>query len=87
MKKKYEKPQILIENFSLSTTIAGGCESKVNTPTKGACAIKATGGINIFNADMVNVCDYTPGSFGKPEDQWDGFCYHVPVDTANIFNS
>ena len=88
MKKKYEKPMIIIENFSLSTIIAGDCEGNpVGNPARGTCAVEASGNIKIFTDEMTKVCDYTPGSFGQPEDTWDGFCYHVPVDTANLFNS
>ena len=87
MKKKYEKPMIIIEDFSLSTTIAGDCEGIVGNPSKGTCALEGTGGIKIFTEEMASVCDYTPGSFGQPADQWDGLCYHVPVDTSNLFNS
>ena len=87
MKKNYQKPEILFEDFSLSSSIAAGCERIVGNPSKGTCALQGTGGINVFTSSMDEVCDYTPGSFGQPEDEYDGFCYHVPTEYNNLFNS
>lgn len=86
MKKKYEKPQIYIENFSLDTTIAGDCEGKVGNPTRGICPVKGTGGIDMFSG-TVTACVYKPEDMGGKEDEWDGFCYHVPTEYSNLFNS
>lgn len=86
MKKEYSKPIVVFENFSLSTNIAGTCEEIVKNPTQGTCALQGTGGINVFNSGM-NVCEYTPGDFGDPEDMWNGYCYHVPTEYNNLFNS
>ncbi len=88
MKKKYIKPQIIIENFSLSTTIAGDCESIVSNPSKGTCAIVGSGGMTIFDGGVANnACKFTPEGMGSPKDEWDGFCYHVPTEYNNLFNS
>lgn len=86
MKKKYEKPMIIIENFSLSTTIAGDCESIVGNPTKGTCAVLGTGNIPMFSGS-IDACDFTPEDMGGVADEWDGFCYHIPMDYKNLFNS
>ena len=86
MKKRYEKPQIVFEDFTLSTNIAGDCEAIVDNPTKGACPVKGTGGINIFS-DPNSGCMFTPQGMGQPADMWDGFCYHVPIPEASLFNS
>lgn len=83
MKKKYVKPQIYIENFSLDTTIAGDCEGIVGNPTKGTCAVLGTGGIAMFEDGMPSICDYTP----PDGDKYDSFCYHVPTEYNNLFNS
>ena len=45
MKKEYSKPIVVFENFTLSTNIAGTCESIVGNPSKGTCAVLGTGGI------------------------------------------
>lgn len=86
MKKEYVKPLVFLESFSLSTNIAGNCESIVGNPSKGSCAVVGTGGINMFDGG-VGACDYKPEDMGEPEDTWDGFCYHVPTEYSNLFNS
>lgn len=82
MKKAYTAPEIQFEDFSLSATIAGTCERIVGTQSQGICGIEGTGGIMMFT-DQMNACDYTPPT----EDQWDGFCYHVPTELHTLFNS
>ena len=87
MKKEYSKPIVVFENFSLSTNIAGTCEGIVNNPSRGTCAVLGTGGIAVFST-TINGCDYTPGDLGNDkEDEWDGYCYHVPTEYNNLFNS
>jgi len=86
MKKKYEKPQIIIENFSLATTIAGTSESIVDNATKGTCAVLGTGGIAMFSG-TISACEFKPQDMGGKDDEWDGFCYHVPTEYSNLFNS
>ena len=87
MKKAYKKPEIMFEDFSLSGNIASNCESIVGNPSKGTCAVKGTGEINMFNSDMTSICDFTPEDMGGENDKWDGFCYHVPTEYNNLFNS
>ena len=87
MKKTYSKPEIFFEDFSLSTSISVGCDRIVGNPTEGNCAVTGTGGVAIFADDMTGICVFTPGSFGQPNDTWDGFCYHVPSDQNDLFNS
>ena len=86
MKKVYTAPQILFESFTMSTNIAGNCESIVGNPTQGTCAVIGTGGQNIFSG-TIEACDFTPEGFGGTADEWDGFCYHVPTEYNNLFNS
>lgn len=90
MKKKYEKPQIFIEKFSLCTNIASDCEGIVGNPSKGSCAVIGTGpdgGIAVFDGKVGAACVYTPTDLGLAEDQWDGACYHVITEYNNLFNS
>lgn len=86
MKKAYVKPEIMFENFSLSTNIAGDCESIVGNASKGVCAVLGTGDVAIFSETM-NACDYTTESRGNASDTYDGFCYHVPTSDKTLFNS
>lgn len=87
MKKRYEKPQIVFEDFTLSTNIAGTCENVVDGPSLGQCAMEGTGGIFVF-VTGVQACEYTPTDMGYVnDDMYDGICYHVPIETNNLFNS
>ena len=86
MKKAYVKPEIMFENFSLSTNIAGDCEGIVGNASKGTCAVLGTGDIAIFDG-TVSACVFTPTDVGEKEDEWDGNCYHVPTEYNNLFNS
>lgn len=86
MKKVYTAPQILFESFAMSTNIAAGCEAIVGNPTSGVCAFtyedEFAGTVNIFTADVTG-CKITE----VHEDGYNGFCYHNPVDSNNLFNS
>lgn len=87
MRKTYSKPDIVFENFAISTNIAGDCESIVGNPAKGTCAVLGTGGIDMFDGTVGAVCVFKPEDMGGVKDQWDGFCYHVPTEYNNLFNS
>ena len=83
MKKKYVKPQIVIENFSLSETIAAGCEVIIDTQASGQCGAD-------FGGDMIFITGYTGCQDWEvePDDgQFNGICYHVPIESKNLFNS
>ncbi len=85
MKKVYSKPEIMFEDFTLSTSIAGGCEIRTNTPSAGACGYPYEGGNGqtLFTAQAgTDICNIAVN-----DDLSNGFCYHVPIDTKNIFNS
>lgn len=85
MKKTYEKPQIMFEDFTLSTNIAAGCEVKTDTQANGTCAYTTVdeflGAVNIF-LEGISACT-TKAAGGE----YNGFCYHNPYDSNNLFNS
>ena len=89
MKKAYSKPEIVFENFSLSTNIAGDCETKTNLLSNNVCGIEFTGLGTVF-LDTMGGCN---GENGYPIDsvggdgEFNGICYHVPADINNLFNS
>ena len=92
MKKKYVKPEIMFEDFSLSTNVAGDCGVKTYTPNAGKCAyIVDTGSFgtyNIFTNEIPLVCTTTDGKLDKSEDGiYNGICYHTPYEDSNLFNS
>jgi len=83
MKKTYSKPQIVFENFSLSTNIAGDCEIKNDTQAARQC------GYDMFPFEKVFLTDITGCTMKvTPEEgMFNGLCYHVPIETNNLFNS
>ena len=84
MKKVYSKPEIVFENFSLTTNIAGGCEVKTWTPTNAdLCAYQPPRfpDLNIFLEES-SAC-----TTKEADGEYDGFCYHIPTETNNLFNS
>lgn len=88
MKKVYSKPEIQFEDFTMSTSIAAGCEKIVGNPSQGTCGIIGSGGYTIFNSSVGGGCVFTPEDTGNgAEDVYDGACYHVPNDYSNFFNS
>ena len=87
-KKKYSKPDICFEDFSLSTNIAAGCEKKPSNATED-CGVR-WGNIFIF-IEGINGCTSkivegaTQGNWVDKENN--GLCYHNPSDVFNVFNS
>lgn len=79
MKKYYEAPEILFEDFALSSSISAGCEFKTDTKSEGDCGYYTLVGV-VFTSDVVG-CKY------HQPDTNDSLCYHVPNEYANIFNS
>lgn len=79
MKKQYTAPDILFEDFSLSESIAAGCEFINNNPTEGTCGYPTRNGVVFM--ENVSGCKY------HEPDTNDSLCYHVPNEYANIFNS
>ena len=89
MKREYTKPDILFEGFSLSTSIAGNCETKTDTEAREQCGLPSTGLGIIFTTALTNVCTFRvvdDGTFIIPGTN-DKVCYHVPISTQNLFNS
>lgn len=84
MKKAYTKPAIMFEDFTLSTNIAGDCETKTNTPNSGNCAYTVydefLGKLDVFLSDM-NIC-----TTKEADGEYNGICYQVPYG-ENLFNS
>lgn len=84
MKKEYSTPDVVFESFMLSTTIAGSCETQIDTHSQGACGYYMEG-VGIAFTEGVAGCRVT-----ITDDMslaFNGFCYHVPIDSNNLFNS
>lgn len=82
MKKNYSKPDILFEDFSLSTNIAAGCESKVDTQAKNECGI-------LFDPQILfdNTVSNCTRILTDGKNEFNNLCYHVPYDSMNAFYS
>lgn len=82
MKKVYSAPEILFEDFALSTSISAGCEKIIN-PLLYTCGVNYPG-IGVIFVEDANGCKVkvTDGS-----SMGNGFCYHVPTEDNNMFNS
>lgn len=91
MKKEYKKPEIMFENFSLSTTVAGDCGKFNGGPSEGTCpyvvSLGAFGTADIFTSDLVGVCTTSEATDGTEDGMYNGVCYHAPTDLNNLFNS
>ncbi len=88
MKKVYTKPEIIFENFSMSTNIAGDCEKIVGSPSKDSCGVGGSAPFtNLFsNIDLTSATAcHIPGD--KNYEDYDGFCYYNPSDNYELFNS
>ena len=79
-KKKYSKPEIFFEDFSLSTNIAAGCEYQPLN-NAGDCGVQ-WGRHTIFLEGMSGCKKYVIDGDANN----DGLCYHNPTDN-NVFNS
>lgn len=72
---------IMFEDFSLSTSIAS-CEVKTNTPAAEQCGVDM-GSITIFlNGNLECTTVVADGTADA-----NGWCYHVPTQNSNLFNS
>lgn len=85
MKKVYEKPEIMFESFILSTNIAAGCEIVIDNHSSGSCGYEYEGGsgTTMFTVALgEKICNIP-----IDDDEKNTFCYHVPIQTNNLFNS
>ena len=83
MKRTYEKPDIIFEDFSLSTNIAGDCDTDTNVQSQNNCGMFFEGLGNVFLTGMGG-CD---GFQVEIDGAFNGICYHVPDGNNNLFNS
>ena len=89
MKKRYEKPEIFFENFSLSTCIANDCDAPFRGMAQFVCGIDSANGVpgmTIFTTGIDGgTCSVNGGGM---DDTYDGFCYHFSASSgAMLFNS
>ena len=85
MKNQYVKPVLVIENFTLSQSIAYNCGKNLNWNQATTKDVNSCGWETGFPGDVVfmapsNVCNV------KDED-FDGVCYNNPDGGINVFSS
>ena len=86
MKKVYKKPMICYESFASSTNLAAGCEKTISNQTMYVCGITTSDPETVFFSTSVDGGDCNaPGTDDIQTN--DGFCYHNPLDSQNLFNS
>ena len=85
MRKEYQKPEIVFENFAISTSIAAGCEHITNLSGRDACGYMLRNGDIIFLSSSTG-CG-TPNASGTYGEGDNSICYHNPGDNYNVFNS
>lgn len=86
MKKYYSKPDIMFEDFSISTNIAGDCEVKTNTPSnKDGCGLDMSGE-SVF-LEGHNGCKDIPVTNLGGDGAYGSLCYHVMSGEDNLFAS
>lgn len=82
MKKSYSQPDIVFESFSLCASIAAGCGVKVGVMYNGECGLPY--GNRVVFLEDVNGCTWKIQDGSK---EFNGLCYHVPIDALSLFNS
>lgn len=83
MKKVYTKPEIMFEDFSLNNSITAGCGKIIGNQAEYECPLYVEGVGNVFTTSLPDVCTGFPVVDGG----YNGICYHVPVDSNELFNS
>jgi len=86
MKKTYKKPLVILESFSVTTSIAGTCEKKTNSPAQRQCGVQM--GLDVLFLNDMSICNFKVTD-GVPDADnfYDGICYDVPIGSYNLFNS
>ena len=85
MKKSYSRPDISFDDFSISVSIAN-CEIHVLGANAGQCAYEYDDGVRIFTSEVLG-CLPQNGGIPIEDSANNGFCYHVPIESNNLFNS
>lgn len=84
MKRAYESPEILFEDFSMSVNIAGNCDVIIDGSHYGKCGLSF--GRKTYFVDGITGCT-SKVEDGDTVGSYDQVCYHVPIDTKDLFNS
>lgn len=81
MKREYTRPDIVFEDFTLSTAIAGTCGVDTGLPSANQCGMDF-GSYVVFTEDVTG-CTKKVSDSGE----YNGLCYHVFADANRLFSS
>ncbi|MBQ2921455.1 MAG: hypothetical protein IJE58_09780 [Oscillospiraceae bacterium] len=81
MKREYTRPDIVYEDFTLSTAIAGSCGVSTGLPSANQCGMDF--GMDVVFTDVVSGCTKKVDDSGA----FNGLCYHVFTDANRLFSS
>ena len=85
MKKTYSKPKVVIEESTITQSVASGCTISAGF-YKDKCGTVTDGDFEeeiLFNWDVAgSVCTTKPGNGDD-----DKYCYHIPLDSNRYFGS
>ena len=84
MKKCYSKPEIMFEDFAMSTNIASGCTLKIEGHSSGTCPYVVK---NEFTTSNIFTSAYSVCTTKEDDGEYNGVCYHTFEATATLFNS
>lgn len=89
MKKTYSKPKIYLESFSMSQNIAGDCEVKTNTPSRGQCGVDFGPYVLFLDTENSDCTGDGRVTSQGGDGEYNGICYHVFSNNGekNLFNS
>ena len=82
MKKKYEKPLLIIESFQLDATVAASCSSQGYIPID-----YNEDGCSFDNGQFFNLNNCQVDLTGPNGDGNDTTCYHGPTEAGYTFIS
>lgn len=84
MKKVYTKPEIMFEDFTLSTSIASCGFEATHDTSLGKWGCK---GYQLRSGDIVFMAEYNGCVTVEADGDYNGYCYHVPTISLNLFGS
>lgn len=87
MKKTYEKPRIMFEDFALNTCIAAACQTVDNFNDE--IIQRNCEGYYLDGFETVIFTSETTGCWtaAEPDGQFNSMCYHVPTISLNLQES
>lgn len=86
MKKEYKKPEIFMESFEVSEFIATACQNNVNA-TQDTCTVQV--GTEVVFTSSNNTCTVkaNDGTSSVIDEEYNSFCYHIPLAGTRSFGS